>query len=255
MTLYAQPGLLMEWSHEPVAPWQTPEWLEQMRGNLRPNAYLRMIENRWVSTEDGFVDLEWWDACVDPSARPIIADPSLDVFVGIDASTKRDQTAIVVASWDEPSKRVRLVQHRIFQPSPDRPLDFEGTIERTMLALRVCFRIREVRFDPYQMIASAQRLANAGLPMKEFAQSPGNLTEASSNLYELIRGRNLIVYPDPELRLAVSRAVAIEGARGWRIAKEKAAHKIDVVVALAQAALGAVSCPARIIITQRSGGW
>jgi hypothetical protein len=39
------------------------------------------------------------------------------------------------------------------------------------------------------------------------------------------------------LRLAISRAVAIESSRGWRIAKEKQAHKIDVVVALAMAAL------------------
>jgi hypothetical protein len=38
----------------------------------------------------------------------------------------------------------------------------------------------------------------------------------------------------------VSRGVALEVARGWRIAKEKASHKIDVVVALAMAALGAV---------------
>ena len=29
-------------------------------------------------------------------------------------------------------------------------------------------------------------------------------------------------------------------SRGWRITKEKQSHKIDVVVALAQAALGAV---------------
>jgi hypothetical protein len=34
--------------------------------------------------------------------------------------------------------------------------------------------------------------------------------------------------------------VAIETARGWRITKEKTSHKIDVVIALAQAALGAV---------------
>jgi hypothetical protein len=67
-----------------------------------------------------------------------------------------------------------------------------------------------------------------------------NLTEASSNLYELIKGRNLAVYRDDAIRLAVSRAVALETPRGWRIAKEKASHKIDVVVALAQAALGAV---------------
>jgi hypothetical protein len=43
--LYAQDGMLMFWSHEPVAPWQTPEWLGQMREQLRPNAFLRMIEN------------------------------------------------------------------------------------------------------------------------------------------------------------------------------------------------------------------
>ncbi len=42
------------------------------------------------------------------------------------------------------------------------------------------------------------------------------------------------------MRLSVSRAVAVESTRGWRIAKEKARHKIDVVVALAQAALAAV---------------
>ena len=42
------------------------------------------------------------------------------------------------------------------------------------------------------------------------------------------------------MRLAVSRAVAVETSRGWRIAKEKQSHKIDVVVALGMAALGAV---------------
>jgi hypothetical protein len=35
-------------------------------------------------------------------------------------------------------------------------------------------------------------------------------------------------------------AVALESTRGWRIAKEKTSHKIDIVVALAQAALAVV---------------
>jgi hypothetical protein len=38
--------MLMFWSHEFVAPWQTDAWREQMRATLRPNAYLRLIENR-----------------------------------------------------------------------------------------------------------------------------------------------------------------------------------------------------------------
>ncbi|MGA6972797.1 MAG: hypothetical protein WBY93_14270, partial [Candidatus Binatus sp.] len=61
-----------------------------------------------------------------------------------------------------------------------------------------------------------------------------------TNLFEAIKGGNFVAYPDDDIRLAVSRCVAIETSRGWRIAKEKASHKIDVIVALAQAALGAV---------------
>jgi phage terminase large subunit-like protein len=135
--------------------------------------------------------------------------------------------------------------------------DFEATIERTLLELQRRFYVREVRFDPYQMQSTAQRLTVAGLPMVEFPQSVPNLTEASTNLYEIVKGRNLIVYPDADIRLAMSRAVALETTRGWRIAKEKQSHKIDVVVALAQAALGAVQqgqVPTKIEYTPGSRG-
>jgi phage terminase large subunit-like protein len=199
-----------------------------------------MIENRWVSTESAFVDLAWWDACVDPTWRPVIADKALPVWVGVDASVKRDSTAIVGVTWDDAAKKVRVLWHRIFRPSPEEPLDFEATVEASLLALRDRFALRGVYFDSYQMQRSAQALQRAGVPMIEFPQSVSNLTEASTNLYELIKGQNLIAYPDEEIRVAVSRSVAVETTRGWRIAKEKAAHKIDVVVALALAALGAV---------------
>jgi len=240
MSLYRQPGMLMYWTHETIAPWQTEEWKQQMREQLRPNAYLRMIENRWVSGESTFIDLDWWDRCTDAQARPIISDPSLPVWVGVDASVKRDSTAIVVCSWDEEQKGVRLVWHRIFQPTPQDPLNFEDTIEETLLDLANRFTIEEIKFDPFQMISTAQRLQEARLPMMEFPQTVSNLTAASSNLFDLIKGGNLISYPDTELRLALSRTVALETSRGWRIAKQKTSHKIDVVVALAMAALAAV---------------
>jgi hypothetical protein len=73
--------------------------------------------------------------------------------------------------------------------------------------------------------------------MEEFPQSMPNLTAASQNL---LKGQGIAVYSDHEIRLAVSRAIAVEGLRGWKIAKDKTTHKIDIVVALAQAALAAV---------------
>jgi phage terminase large subunit-like protein len=153
---------------------------------------------------------------------------------------KRDSTAIVAVHWDRKAQKARLVWHRIYQPLPDQPIDFEVAIEDTIRDLRKRYRVREVLYDPYQMQASAQRLRREGIPIEGFPQSASNLTEASQNLYELIKGGNLVTYPDAAVRLAVSRAVAIETARGWRIAKDKQSHKIDVVVALAMAALAAV---------------
>jgi phage terminase large subunit-like protein len=238
--LHAGDGLLMFWTNEPVAPWQTPAWLAQMRGQLRPNAYLRLIENRWVTSESSFVDPDCLDACTDPAAEPIVADKALQIWLGVDASVKRDSTAIVAVTWDREAKKVRLVGHRIFQPSAADPIDFEMTVESTIREFASRFSVREVRYDPYQMQSSAQRLMRDGVPMVEFPQSVPNLTESSTNLYELVKGRGIVLYPDADIRLAFNRAIAIETTRGWRIAKEKASHKIDVVVALAMAAHGAV---------------
>jgi Phage Terminase len=244
-SLYAQPGLLVFWSTKPVAPWQTAGWLAEMRALLRRNAFLRMIENQFVTSEDTFVEMQWYDACIDPELRPGLGDRRLPLWVGVDASVKRDSTGIAAVTFDVDKQRVRLICHRIFQPSPDDPLDFEATIEAYLRDLAGRFSLREVRFDPYQMAAVEQRLTKAGLPMVEFAQTIPNLTEASTNLYELVKGRNLVVYPDDDLRLAISQAVALETARGWKISKEKASHKIDIVVALAMAALGALRGGAR----------
>jgi len=239
-SLHAGDGLLMAWHTKPIAPWQTNSWLEQMRKSLRPAQFLRMIANTFVTSESSFIDMEAWDACVDIDAKPVVAFPALPVWVGVDASVKHDSTAIVAVTWDQDEQKVRLIAHRIFQPSPTEPLDFEAAIEGTITELAQRFTVRKVLFDPYQMAATAQRLARQGIPIEEFPQSTPNLTAASQNLFELINGRNLVAYPDPAMRLAISRAVAIESSRGWRITKEKQSHKIDVVVALAMAAYAAV---------------
>jgi phage terminase large subunit-like protein len=239
-SLRAGDGMLMAWHHEPIAPWQDERWLADMRRSLRPNQFARMILNEWVTSESSFVDMAKWDRVVDPRLGHVVTDPSLPIYVGIDASVKHDQSAVVAVMWDQSAQQVRLVTHRIFQPSPDEVLDFESTIEATLLDLHKRFSIRKVLFDPFQMMHTSQRLARAGLPIEEFPQSSPNLTSASQNLYELIEGQNIVAYPDAAMRLAVSRAVAVETPRGWRIDKEKQSHKIDVVVALAMACHAAV---------------
>jgi phage terminase large subunit-like protein len=239
-SLHAGDGLLMSWHHKPIAPWQTQEWLDQMRQQLRPNAYLRMIENRFVSSESTFVDMEWYDRCVAPDAAQVVADKKLPVWIGVDASVKHDSTAIAAVTFEVGGK-VRVVAHRIFQPSPDQPLDFEATIERTVREMSGRFAVRGVYFDPYQMQAVAQRLAASGVPMREFPQTVANLTAMGTDLYELIQASGIEFYQSNDIRLAISRTIALETPRGMRLAKEKSSHKIDVVIALPMAAHAAVS--------------
>jgi hypothetical protein len=131
--LHAGDGILMFWSHEPIAPWQTAKWLDDMQRSLRPAQFARMIENRFTVTESTFIDMAWWDACVDKNLGHMVTQTTLPIYVGVDASTKRDSTALVAVCWDDANQRIRLVSHRIFQPSADNPVDFEAVVEATLL--------------------------------------------------------------------------------------------------------------------------
>jgi len=96
------------------------------------------------------------------------------------------------------------------------------------------------RLRPFQMVAVAQRLQRKGVRVEEFPQTVPNLTACTSNLYDLISSRAIVLYPDAPMRLAINRAILHESSRGWRLDKLKQAHKIDLVVALSMAAFAAV---------------
>jgi len=249
--LHAGDGILMFWSHVPVAPWQDDAWLAEMRRSLRPNQYLRMIENRFVTSESSFISMAEWDRCV-ASIGHLPHNKTTPLFIGVDASTKHDSSAIVCVARDGfAGQYYRLATHRVFQPSPDDPLNFETTIEAALLDLHKRYNIAQVLYDPFQMQSTAQRLRDAGLPIEEFPQTVPNLTAASQNLYDLIQTQQLAVYPDEAMRLAVSRSVAKETTRGWRIGKDMQTHKIDVVVALAMACYAAVQNQSKLSPSQQ----
>jgi phage terminase large subunit-like protein len=161
------------------------------------------------------------------------------IWVGIDASIKHDSSAIVAVTYNSSEKRVRLVCHKVITPTPNTPISFD-IIEATILELKRRFQLRKVVVDPYQMAATAERWRKAGIKVEEYAQTSAALMAASQNLYELIHTGAISVYPDSAMRLAISRAVSLEGVRGWKLGKEKHAHKVDVVIALAMAAHAAV---------------
>ncbi len=233
----SDPKMFFFWTHENLASWITPEYLATQKTRLRPNTYLRLHENRWTSGEDQFIDMADWDACVDPDHRPILEDKDLRVVAAVDIGTKSDTSAVVAVAKKD--NRIVLAAHRKWTPSADDPIDIEE-VEKFLLELKDRFDVIEVRYDTYQFHRSGMSLAKEGLNMVEFPQTVANLTEMGQNLFDLIKGKNLRLYADSDMRAHAQNARAQETPRGFRIVKGKSTKKIDLMIALAMAALGAI---------------
>ena len=235
--------LLAYWDHEPRMPWQTPRYLEAQRRALRPGTYLRLHENRWTAVEGTFVEPEVWDACVEPTWAPADADPELQVWAAFDVGVKHDATALAAVTVDPATEQVVLARHRIWQPSPERPIDLEATVEREVRELREAFHLRAVYADPYQAHRSLTTLRRAGVPVHEFPQTVPNLTRVARVLDDLVRSRSLVLYDAPDLRAHALAAGAQESAQGYRIVKRMGARRIDGMIALAMAVTASADVP------------
>jgi phage terminase large subunit-like protein len=234
---YAKGELFMYWDHKPRMPWQTPAYYASQKQQLRVNTYLRLHENRWVSSESGLFDMDKWDSCVDPDHSPPLPNKSIHLWVGVDASVKKDRSAVVSVYKD--GDKIKLGPKRFWQPTAADPMDLEETMESYLLELQKGYSLRSVNYDPFQFHRSAMTLAKKGLPMLEYAQTGPNLTEIGQNLYDLVEYGNIVLYPCKDLRFEATCAIGKETGRGVRILKEKSSQKIDQVVALAMAALDA----------------
>jgi len=181
--------LFVYWDHEARMPWQTQEYYQEQRASLRTNAFLRMHRNMWVGTEESFVEMVWWDKCVDPDHRPLLPTKKVSLTIGVDVGIKHDSAAVVGVYYDRVMAKVVLANHRIWQPSPKEPLDIEATIEVHLVWVMENYRLSKILYDPYQFHRSATTLKSEGLPMEEFPQTVSNLTQMGQNLYELIKGQ------------------------------------------------------------------
>lgn len=237
--VYTVGDLFMYWDHEALMPWQTSEYYESQRADLRVNTYLRLHENRWISNESSLFDMEEWDSCVDSDHRPPLPSKAIQLFVACDASTKKDRSAVV--SVYRSGNFICLGPFRTWQPSKDTPMDLEATMETYIRELDKGYTVVECRYDPWQLHRSATTLKQAGIKMIEFPQTVSNLTDIGQAIYDAVKHKNLKLYSDTELRREAAFSVAKETPRGIQIVKLKRGHKIDAIVALATAVCSASS--------------
>jgi hypothetical protein len=101
--------------------------------------------------------------------------------------------------------------HRIWTPSAGAPIDLEKTVEAWVFELQTRMPVTAIVYDPYQMARTASTFKAALLPTREFPQTMDRITAMSPTLWDLLTGRNLILYPAGDLRQHAVNTVAIEG--------------------------------------------
>jgi phage terminase large subunit-like protein len=246
ISCYENGKLFVYWNHEPHMPWQTPEYYAEQLASERPNAYLRLHENRWTSSREIFIPIEWWDEAakhLQQSAELWSDHPyaKKDVYVAIDAATKRDCCAIIGVSPDTTSGKIAIVFHQKWTPPGDgESLDLEQTLEPYLLQMYKRFHIVDIACDPAHMYQIITRMKNKGLPINEFSQVDSGMIQASQHLYDLLRQDNLWAYPADDIRDHMQNVMAEYTNRGLKIVKDKgnprlAKKKVDLIVALAMA--------------------
>lgn len=247
-------NLLAYWTHDCKALWQSQSWIDEMQRTLRAAQFARLIRNEWTASEGTFVELSAWDACVDPEARPVISDRKLAVWCGLDLGLRHDATALVVVAR-EGTERLRLIDHKIFIPTKGETLDIEATAETAIRELKSRFNVQGIAYDPWQGVDLSQRLGRAGVNMIKVDQNLPNLTMMAGTLLDLIKRRQIVLYPADDLRQAVAKTIAIESSRGWRLGKAKQSDRVDPIIALAMAAMVATKAeqPCRTAIYDFSG--
>ena len=86
-------------------------------------------------------------------------------------ASRETSTAIVAVTWDRGAGKARWsITGFSCRPRVSRSTS-RADVEGTLLELKHRYRVREVRYDPYQMQSCAQRMRKAGINMVEFPKA------------------------------------------------------------------------------------
>ncbi len=225
------------WNTRPRLPWQTPEYYAQEAAVLPPNEFQRVHRNQWVSSQEAFIDILWWDACRE-GLPPLSRDEPL--VLGVDAATTGDSFAIVgVTRHPDTGRRAEDVAVRycgVWHPPAHGRIDYSQP-EDALRRLIAEYKVIEVVYDPYQLEEMMQRFRKEQLARcKEFGQGAPRL-EADKKLYDTIMRRGIAHDGNPEMRKHLSNAdrKTDPETRKLRIVKRSPLAKVDAAVALSMA--------------------
>ena len=191
--------------------------------------------NQWVSSQISWLPSGSWNDC----QSEIALDPDREYVLGFDGSFSNDSTVIIACTIPEEDEPAEMFVVKAWEKDPrihDDTWRVDITdVENTILEHCKQFpKVREIACDPFRWQRSMQVLAEAGLPIVEYAStSPARMVPACAKFYDGVMEGRLIHDGNPLLARHLDNAVVKIDNRGPRIVKEArfSPRKIDAAVA------------------------
>ena len=227
------------WNTVPRHAWQTPEYYASEAALLTPNEFNRIHRNQWSSSQDVFVQKEWWDSCKRNPVTPLNNDL---MVVAVDAAVSGDCFGIVGVTRKDGKVTPRYIRKwtppsggKLVYSNSDNPDDVnypEGAIRW----LAKTYNVIEFTYDPFQLHHLCTSLQKDGIGFfRPFNQQRERLV-SDKQLYDLIVHRLIEHDGNPELSEHVLNAnsESLDRER-MRIVKRADNLKIDLCVCLSMA--------------------
>jgi hypothetical protein len=220
-----------------LAPWLSPEVMDEQRDSLHPADFARFWECRWTEPKGSWITREMYEAA-ETGHESFTAVPGAAYAIYVDLGLVHDATAIAVCHLEgDPGTGVVVLDRLVtMQGSHTFPVDLEA-VEDLVAQLMTQYGCWRVVFEAPQSVASAQRLQKR-LPQAHIeARWPTAQVQARlfGNLYHLFSARRVRLFPHEQLKKEALNLVTKTVAGLMKVVDSAAIHQ-DHVIALGGAA-------------------
>lgn len=226
----------------PVASWIDPAHLAEQQRFLPTQVFNRLWRNEWTSAAGDMLTREDIEAAVTGSVQPLhSAEDGWAYMAGLDLSTRRDHSALVIVGVKPDEQKVRLASVQSWAPLPGKDIDLEE-IELAVLQAAWAFPGLNVGADPWQAEMLMQRCRRQHVNIFPIHFVGRMLDSMATAMLQIFRERLFAMYRDEQLIDQLLRLRIVEKGFGLKIEapRSSAGGHCDSAMALAIALLLAV---------------
>lgn len=203
-----------------------------LAGKAPEYTFRRLHLNQWTTAMERWLPRARVEAC---AGEPEIPDGA-EVFIGVDASLRRDSFGVAVVYVDESEgEPVAHVFVRAFTPPSEGEYVDHELVRTYLLGLAERYAVRKLVYDPAYMQLIAQQLADRGFSIEPYPQAPSKMEVATETFQRLVLDGRMRHGNQWAFTQALAGVGVRETDRGVRISKGRSGAQIDVITALVMA--------------------